>query len=39
MLVAPGLAEDLDTVAVLSKPVDERDDTRGALLGSAPLDG
>lgn len=37
MLVAPGFSEDLDTVAVLSKPVDERDDTGGARERGAPL--
>jgi len=30
MLVAPRFAEDLDTVAVLSEPVDEGDDAGGA---------
>jgi hypothetical protein len=35
MLVAPGFAEDLDAVAVLSKPV-ERDDARGTRERGAP---
>lgn len=38
MLVSPGLADDLDAVAVLGKTIDERDDTRGAGEGVvAPL--
>jgi len=37
MLVAPGFAEVLDAVAVLSKPVVERDDARGARERGAPL--
>ena len=37
MLVAVGLADDLDAVAVLREAVDESDDAGGAGEGVAPL--
>jgi hypothetical protein len=37
VLVAPRLAEDLDTVAVLRETIDKRDDARSAGEGGAPL--
>ncbi len=37
MLLAPGLAEDLDAMAVLGEAIDERDDAGGAGEHGAPL--
>jgi hypothetical protein len=37
MFVAPGLAEDLDTMAVLGEAVDECNNTGGAREGGASL--